>query len=82
MAAKQSAWSGKDGPLIYAKKLHLSRKDPELDAPEIIDLGHVGEVTRVNKKVWDVLAHGDFVPVVAPMVWAMTDLPITSTRIP
>ena len=59
--------SGKDGPLIYAKKLHLSRKDPELDAPEIIDLGHVGEVTRVNKKVLDVLAHGDFVPVVAPI---------------
>lgn len=59
--------SGKDGPLIYAKKLQLSRKAPESDVPEFIDLGHVGEVTGVNKKVLDYLAYGDFIPVIAPI---------------
>jgi len=59
--------SGKDGPLIYAKKMHVSRKNPALDAPEIIDLGHVGEVSGINQAVLDYLAHGNFVPVIAPI---------------
>jgi len=59
--------SGKDGPLIYAKKMHVSRKNPEFDAPEIIDLGHVGEVSGINQAVLDYLAHGNFVPVIAPI---------------
>lgn len=59
--------SGKDGPLIYAKKLQISVKNPEVDVPEIIDLGHVGEVSSVNQPVLDYLTHGDFVPVIAPI---------------
>jgi len=59
--------SGKDGPLIRAKKMHLSRTDPALDAPEIIDLGHVGEVTTIDQSVLDHLAHGGFIPVIAPI---------------
>jgi acetylglutamate kinase len=38
-----------------------------LDAPEIIDLGHVGEVTRIDRSVLDFLTHGDFIPVIAPI---------------
>ena len=59
--------SGKDGPLIHAKKLHVSRKTQIANVPEIIDLGHVGEVTGINKKVLDYLAFGDFIPVIAPI---------------
>lgn len=59
--------SGKDGPLIHAKKLIISRKNPELDAPEIIDLGHVGEITSIDKAVLDYLTRGDFIPVIAPI---------------
>ncbi|OOZ39898.1 acetylglutamate kinase [Solemya pervernicosa gill symbiont] len=59
--------TGKDGGLIQAKKLKLSRNDPELDAPEIIDLGHVGEVDKVNTSVVEMLVHGDFIPVIAPI---------------
>lgn len=59
--------SGKDGPLIHAKKLQRTHADPALKASEIIDLGHVGEVTSVNLSVLDYLAHGDFIPVIAPI---------------
>ena len=59
--------TGKDGPLLYARKLTLKRRRESLDAPEIIDLGHVGEVTGVNKPVLDYLAKGDFIPVIAPI---------------
>jgi acetylglutamate kinase len=59
--------SGKDGPLIHAHKLTLTRRREALDAPEIIDLGHVGEVTRIDRSVLDFLTHGDFIPVIAPI---------------
>jgi acetylglutamate kinase len=59
--------SGKDGPLIHAHKLTLTRRRETLEAPEIIDLGHVGEVTRIDRSVLDFLAHGDFIPVIAPI---------------
>ena len=59
--------SGKDGPLINARKLQISRHNPELDAPEIIDLGHVGEVTRIDREVLEYFAGGGFIPVIAPI---------------
>ncbi|MEK6750023.1 MAG: acetylglutamate kinase [Pseudomonadota bacterium] len=59
--------TGKDGQLLRARKLTLKRNAPELDAPEIIDLGHVGEVTEVNTDVIDMLVRGDFIPVIAPI---------------
>lgn len=59
--------SGKDGPLIYARKLQRKLRAAELNAPELIDLGHVGEVTDVNKDILDYLTLGDFIPVIAPI---------------
>jgi acetylglutamate kinase len=59
--------SGKDGDLIRARKLQVTRRSPELDAPEIIDLGHVGEVASIDVRVLDMLAGGDFIPVIAPI---------------
>jgi acetylglutamate kinase len=59
--------TGKDGDLIQARKLTLSRNTPELDAPEIIDLGHVGEVASIDTGVVDMLIGGDFIPVIAPI---------------
>jgi acetylglutamate kinase len=59
--------TGKDGNLICAKPLKLKRMHPELDAPEIIDLGHVGEVGKVNTRVIDMLVEDDFIPVIAPV---------------
>lgn len=59
--------TGKDGDLIRANKLKMTRKTPELDVPEIIDLGHVGEVESINTSVVNMLVGGDFIPVIAPI---------------
>jgi acetylglutamate kinase len=59
--------TGKDGDLIRARKLLLRRDAPELKAPEIIDLGHVGEVESIDAAVVDMLVKGDFIPVIAPI---------------
>jgi len=64
--------TGKDGNLIQAKKMVLSRQLSEeeqanIDAPEIIDIGHVGEVKSINRAVIDLLVQSDFIPVIAPI---------------
>lgn len=59
--------TGKDGDLIHARKMEISRKSPEVDASEIIDLGHVGEVASVDASVVHMLVEGGFIPVIAPI---------------
>jgi acetylglutamate kinase len=59
--------SGKDGDLIRARKLTLTRNAPELKVPEIIDIGHVGQVASIEPAVVNMLVHGDFIPVIAPI---------------
>ncbi len=59
--------TGKDGDLIHARKLMLHRDAPELQAPEIIDIGHVGEVESIDASVVNMLVSGDFIPVIAPI---------------
>ena len=59
--------TGKDGRLIHARKLTMTRSRPELDAPEIIDMGHVGEVASIDTGLLEHLARGDFIPVIAPI---------------
>jgi len=59
--------TGKDGDLIHARKLVISRDDAELEAPEIIDIGHVGEVESIDVSVVDMLVGGNFIPVIAPI---------------
>ncbi|MGE4594302.1 MAG: acetylglutamate kinase [Gammaproteobacteria bacterium] len=56
--------TGKDGHLITAKKLQNMVANP---TSEIIDLGHVGEVDKVDTSVIDLLLQGDFIPVIAPI---------------
>jgi len=59
--------TGKDGGLIHATKMHIRRDDPITMVPEIIDIGHVGEVDSIDTSILDMLIHGDFIPVVAPI---------------
>jgi len=59
--------TGKDAELIYARKLTFTRNTPEMNAPEIIDIGHVGEVASINVAVINLLINGDFIPVIAPV---------------
>jgi acetylglutamate kinase len=60
--------TGKDGMLIRAKKMTLTK--PADDAklpPEIIDIGHVGEVQSIDPELVSLLDTGDFIPVIAPV---------------
>jgi acetylglutamate kinase len=59
--------TGKDGDFIHCRKLTISRQTPEMQAPEIIDIGQVGEVISVNPAVINMMLSSDFIPVIAPI---------------
>jgi acetylglutamate kinase len=59
--------TGKDGAQIRARQLQVSHQTPEMTAPEIIDIGHVGEVEHVSTELIEMLAARDFIPVIAPI---------------
>jgi len=60
--------SGRDGDLVQARKMRIeSRPDDASRPPELIDLGRVGEVTRVNPDILQTLDARDFIPVIAPV---------------
>ncbi len=56
--------TGKDGGLIQARKLAM---EPALNAPEIIDIGHVGEIMHINTGILTTLTESAFIPVIAPI---------------
>jgi len=58
--------SGKDGNLITAEKLYMKDGDEYVVTPEIIDLGHVGTVKKIDTGVLNTIAR-DFIPVIAPV---------------
>lgn len=59
--------TGKDGHLIKASKMSVTRSQPDINVSEIIDIGHVGEVDDINQELLDLFMTSDFIPVVAPI---------------
>lgn len=59
--------SGKDGNLIKAGRKIIRKLSPETGVPEIIDLGLVGEVKKINPKVLTSIDKSGFIPVIAPI---------------
>ena len=59
--------SGKDGRLIVAKKMRLTRDRGKDESPEVIDIGMVGEVKAINPGVIEALKSENFIPVIAPV---------------
>ncbi|MGM0952913.1 MAG: acetylglutamate kinase [Pseudomonadota bacterium] len=59
--------TGKDANLIRASKLEVMDRSEELERPEIIDIGHVGEVASVNVDFIDMLTRSNVIPVIAPI---------------
>jgi acetylglutamate kinase len=56
--------TGQDGNFIHAKKLMMtSIHNPE----EMIDVGQVGDITRIDPSIINFLDSGDFIPVIAPI---------------
>ncbi|NWO10644.1 acetylglutamate kinase [Chromohalobacter salexigens] len=59
--------TGKDGAQITARQLRVEHQSPEMTAPEIIDIGHVGEVEHIATDLIEMLTARDFIPVIAPI---------------
>ncbi len=59
--------SGKDGHLISAKKMKYLKSGREDQAPEIIDMGMVGEITSVDNAILVTIMESEFIPVIAPV---------------
>ena len=56
--------TGKDGRFIRAKKLMMENKEKPGD---VIDIGAVGEITKIDPSLIAFLDSGDFIPVIAPI---------------
>ena len=61
--------SGKDARLITAEKVTRTRKDPDSMIEEVVDLGFVGEPTKVDPHIIQALltSETDYIPVIAPI---------------
>ena len=59
--------TGKDANLIEAKKFLLDTQKAEKENAKPIDIGQVGQVTKVNQQIIDVITNTGFIPVVAPI---------------
>ena len=59
--------SGKDANLITAKRLLRTRTDPESNIEKVVDLGFVGEPTKIDSTLIDTLILGGLIPVIAPV---------------
>ena len=54
--------SGKDSSLIFAHKKEVRKIDEE-----IVDLGLVGEVDKINSKLLEMFLENDYIPVISPV---------------
>jgi len=59
--------TGKDGDFIRARKMTITRKTPDMEAPEFIDIGQVGEVESINPDIINMIKQSHFIPVIAPI---------------
>ena len=59
--------SGKDGRLIEATKLTRTRRDPDSNIERVLDLGFVGEPSRINTGLLEAFRNTDIIPVIAPI---------------
>ena len=58
--------SGKDGNLLLCEKMLQEIRNDD-GSVEMVDIGFVGTVVKVNQEVIHTLEHGKFLPVIAPV---------------
>lgn len=59
--------SGKDGNMVCAEKVTRTKKDPDSQIEQAVDLGFVGEPKEVDTSVLKTLSDGGMIPVIAPI---------------
>lgn len=67
VGGKAVGLSGRDGDLIEVEKMSIYKYTGDDRPPEIIDIGRVGKVKKVNPEVLYTLIDSDFIPVIAPV---------------
>jgi acetylglutamate kinase len=58
---------GKDGNMVFAEKAKKTVRDPDSNIERVLDLGFVGEPVEVDRKLLDLLAQSEMIPVIAPV---------------
>lgn len=68
---REGAWAiglcGKDGNMVFAEKANKTIRDPESNIERELDLGFVGQPTRIDRRMLDLLASSQMIPVIAPI---------------
>ena len=59
--------SGKDGNMVFAEKARKTVTDPDSNIERVLDLGFVGEPVEVDRRLLDLLARSEMIPVLAPV---------------
>ena len=61
--------SGKDARMITAEKVTRTKKDPDSNMEQAVDLGFVGEPTKIDPHIIQALltSETDYIPVIAPI---------------
>jgi acetylglutamate kinase len=59
--------SGKDGNMVFARKVSRTVVDPDSNIEKIVDLGFVGEPEKVDTTVLDQILGRELIPVLAPV---------------
>jgi acetylglutamate kinase len=67
IGVKAIGLSGNVNQLIQARKLKVKVKDSDSNIEKLLDLGFVGEPTKINTKIIDKFINKDLIPVIAPL---------------
>jgi len=59
--------SGKDGNLVVARKVAMTKTNPQTGQKEAVDLGFVGEPDKINPEVLHTMMKSEIIPVIAPV---------------
>ncbi len=59
--------SGKDGGLVTARKVERTSRDPDSNIERAVDLGFVGEPSKVDTAIIDTAVAAGMIPVIAPI---------------
>ncbi len=59
--------SGKDGRLIEARKLRRAKRDENSNVEKLLDLGYVGEPSKINTDILKPFQSSNVIPVIAPI---------------
>lgn len=59
--------SGKDGNLVVARKVAMTKTNSQTGQREAVDLGFVGEPDKINPEVLHTMMKSEIIPVIAPV---------------